>query len=54
MMVEMDEPFVWPEAPEDFEAYVVSLLFPWNLFLDLKSGLGSVQALERREWAIAR
>lgn len=30
MMVEMDEPFVWPEAPEDFEAYVfLFLLIEW-------------------------
>jgi large subunit ribosomal protein L23 len=27
MMVELEQPFVWPEAPENFEEYVMFLFF---------------------------
>lgn len=30
MMVEMDQPFVWPEEPKDLEPYVLlGLIFGW-------------------------
>jgi hypothetical protein len=27
MMVELEKPFVWPEVPENFDPYVLSLLW---------------------------
>lgn len=40
MMVEMEQPFVWPEEPENYDLYVLPnfLVFEWRMALGIGRG----------------